>query len=271
MLEFITSVQKFGWIKSIAALLVYSVALGGIAHVVGYSQGVSSTNIQENETNVNLQASALSAFDYAKPPSASTCSEKDFETNRKNWVLTQYSGPDKEGFYCPSFMSGFPAPDMWHKELLPLGTESIRLTFEMKDANISNGNVPAFVFSLGDSPRILRFYIAEASPQIVGLEKIDLTAEDNVLVREEPSSLQDPIKDGTQTELTVRPLVLQGNNARFIFNVAYISDLTNDRTEDNFSYDVKLPFPQPDEASIKFGLGTFKGSCVKPIKYEICQ
>ena len=52
----------------------------------------------------------------------------------------------------------------------------------------------------------------------------------------------------------------------------YISAFYGESVENDFSYEIDLPDPEPnsEHSKLKIGFGTVKGSCIKPISYTFC-
>lgn len=272
--EFSDFIKKHGWKKGSAILAVF-LLLGG-----GYKLGETTACNQTVTTTAKASVGDINLFPVEPSTTekkgdgksdAGSCPEKIFEENKDQWILKEYSGPDQDGFYCPKNSSGFPSPDMWLDEPISLGTKSVSVTVESKPQRSNTATTPALILSLGSSPRISRFYLGEVSPQVVGFERLDLNSKTKKLERDVTKELDDPLQAGTQTEITFRPVNVNGNSENFYFDVLYISDQTHKQLSDTFSYDLILPFPKPSETQVRFGIGTFKGSCIKPIKYKICD
>ena len=196
---------------------------------------------------------------------------ESFLEKESEWTTKHYKSPDNEGFYCPSTFSSFFSPDIWYKKTIPTIFKSLKIRYKVKNENNSTTTSPAFILSLGENPRVLRFYVGENNFQLVGFEKYDINSEKK-LTREEPKELIAPIEYGTEVELTVRQIINSKNKLTFNFNLIYISALTGKSEEDDFSYEVIMPDPEPQSelSNIKIGFGTFKGNCAKPISYNFC-
>jgi len=220
--------------------------------------------------NVNLnQESSISLNEKN-----TSCVGEVFEDKLKDWKISHYSGIDKSGFYCPRSSSPFPSPDIWYKNQIPKIFDSIEIKYQSKNKDNSINNPSAFIFSLGEDPRILRFYVSEKDFQVVGFEKIMINKAGQPFEREAPGRiLANPIKDGTEISLTIKPVQISGNKIAFSFILNYISDNTGSSMNDTFNYIVDLPDPNPesDYSKTEFGFATLKGDCIKPISYKICK
>lgn len=189
------------------------------------------------------------------------------------WETRHYSNLDEEGFYCPSPFARFSSPDIWYKSLIPAVFKSVKIKYQLKNKESLSEMVPSFIFSVGDSPRIFRFYVPEINPQLLGFEKIDIKDPESGLKREEPKTLKKgPVQYKAEVDLTIRSMIKEGNKVSYTFNLDYISGVTGDKLVDSFSYDVSLPNPNPGDkdSKIKIGIGTLKNNCIKVISYEIC-
>lgn len=231
---------------------------------------------QEQTTNTSIvlgnEAAAASAVASLKG-AEKDCISMEFHKSIGEWHLNEYYEPDEDGFYCPKSRSAFSSPDIWYREQVVADFENITFTYETRNSDEDTTTPPSFIFSTGQSPRLARFYVPESEPQVVGFEAIYLQATTSPeLVRiSPPSALKAPILPGTQVELTVRSQVVKGNKVQYTYNLGYISDPSGESVEDVFSYEVLLPTPQPGATKIAIGFGTFKGSCIKPIRYSICE
>ncbi len=209
---------------------------------------------------------------FLKPQKESFCDSGLFEEKLDSWKIKYYDSPDEDGFYCPRSLSSFLSPDIWYKNLIPTNFESIEIRYKLKNKDNSTSTPPSFIFSLGDNPRILRFYAPETNRQIVGFEKIIKDGTDFSTKREEPQYLDEPVAYGTDAELGVKIMISKGNKATFYFKLMYVSALTGKPVENDFSYEVNLPDPMPESehSKLKIGFATFKGNCIKPISYKFC-
>lgn len=255
--------EHLGFTKMGAFLVILLV--GGTYYFASAGGNSSSSNSQ------NTNSGVAAVFNGAFPNSEtnSVCRASQFEP--KDWTIRYYKTPNDSGFYCPKNNSAFSSPDIWYKESVPLQFKSLTASFQLINENGKSKYAPSLIFSLGDSLRILRFYAPHGkNAQIVGFEKIALEDPDNKLKFEAPRNLSEPMKYGTQIEITVRSLLLGDNHATFAFQLKYISTSGND-VEDNFNYDVDLPIPNSDNSpAVKFGFGTLEGNCIKPIEYNFC-
>jgi len=200
------------------------------------------------------------------------CEEGIFsEKKDEDWFIKYYKSP-KEGFYCISSFSPFPSPDIWYKKKVPTNFNFFKIRFKLKNSD-DNTDIPStFIFSVGKDIKILRFYVAEKSFQVVGFEKIDIKDKDQKLVREEPKALIAPIDYDSDIELEVRKMINAKNKITFYFNLRYMSGLTGESIEDSFSYEVDLPDPflESELSILEFGFGVLGKSCIKPINYRFC-
>ena len=270
---FIDAAKEFGLFKTIFLFILFTIVTSGGSFWYGGKKAQVDIGVQTEQTattNINVaSATGLTGSDFKQ--GGDMCSEKKFESNTPDWLFNEYNDPDDGGFYCVRKRSNFSSPEIWNRNTIPANFKSVQITFEIKNEDIANEDPPSFIFSLGQIPRLFRFYVPETLPQVIGFEKIDLNATSSKqgLIRTEPKELKDPIKDNTQTELTVRPFIIKDNKAKYIFDVKYISAQTGNTEEETFEYDVKLPFPDASSA-VDFGIGTFEGSCIKPVRYKIC-
>lgn len=207
----------------------------------------------------------------SKNPESVLCKSGRFEDHLDKWNIKYYNKPDENGFYCPHSRK-FLSPDIWYKELIPTNFESLIIRYKMKNKDNNVDIPPPFIFSIGENPRILRFYIAEKNPEIIGFEKIAIEDSGILLKREKIKLLGYPIEYNAETELSVRMMINKGNKVTIYFNLKYISAFHGESVENDFSYEVDLPDPEPDSehSTLKIGFGTVKGSCIKPISYSFC-
>lgn len=237
-------------------------------------------NIISFKSQANLsQTVNLGTVPATSEVTKNPCKEEVFTETTDRWTTKQYDKPDEEGFYCLSYFSKFSSPDLWYKNLIPTNFDSIEIRYELKNKDNNITNPPSFIFSIGrggaiskEENYILRLYVPEKSYQIVGFEKITKKDDGFSLEREEVKDLDEPIEYGTEAELKVRIRIVEGNKARFDFNLQYISARNGRSVEKGFSYDVDIPVPGPESelSKLQIGFGTFKGSCVKPLSYKFC-
>lgn len=267
-------IEKYGWKKGLLYTVLYTLVIGVGGGFWGYNMGANTlSNSVEQVNNFTLPGAAALADESGEVRSdpSELCEYLPFEENRNKWDAKEFSDPNKEGFYCPKFASGFPAPDMWLKDSVSLDVKKIKVVLETRTSDQNASKIPSFVVSLGSSPRIFRLHVPEVEPQVIGFEKKDLNFPKKELVRDTVQKISDPIQDGTETEVVIRPVVVQGNSMNFYFDISYISDISGKVTNDTLTYDVSVPFTQPSESSARFGIGAPKGICIKPIKYAICK
>ncbi len=199
------------------------------------------------------------------------CDGGIFEDNIDKWIIKYYDNPDEDGFYCPRSKDFF-SPDIWYGCSVPTNFESFKIRYKIKNKKDDVEDPPVFIFSIGENPRILRFYIAERNPEIIGFEKIVIKDSKFDLERVPVKYLDYPIEFNGDIELTVRIIINRENKVTFLFNLNYISEYYNKPTEADFSYEVDLLDPniESELSNLDFGFGTVRGSCVKPISYKIC-
>lgn len=227
--------------------------------------------------NKNMEADIKTTIITNKPSeqlnsvgfNSNSCKPKSFDEN--DWLIKYYKPVNDEGFYCPKSGSPFGSPDIWYKEKIPVAFRSLTMNYQVISEKDKSTETPSLIFSLGDSPRILRFYAPHGkNPQIVGFEKVILEDPENKLEFEPPRDLSEPIKYGTPVEISIRSLLRGDNKATLAFQLQYISN-SGKPAKDNFEYNIELPIPNPEGSSIiQFGFGTFKGSCIKPLDYTFC-
>lgn len=267
------SIKDFGFFKTFILAIVF------VAYSYGmYYLGVrNSTEISQSQ-NVSLESpitsqEATSQLTDGKAlnesPGIRSCIGGRFEDQLDDWIIEHYDKPTEEGYYCPRSRR-FPTPDIWYVDLIPMSFSSVTLKYELLIDEDSNLDVPTSILSIGEQPRILRIYIPERNPQLVGIETISIE-DPGELKRHEPIELKDPIQPDTVLELTVRPLVRKGNEITYTFNIKYVSKLSREAAEDSFSVDVSLHDPHPETGSVRVGLGALLDSCIKPISYEFCD
>ena len=229
-----------------------------------------------SKTNLSQNIYLDHGLPTSKTSGTALCESGEFTEKliRDNWTIRQYDGPDEDGFYCPRFYSTFSSPDIWYKNSVPTAFDSIRIRYQLKNRDNSTTKPPSFIFSIGDSPRILRFYTPEKGYQIVGFEKIVKEDTGFVLKRQEGGGgvLDEPAEYGSEAELETKLSIIEKNKANVSFNLKYISALSEKSIENGFSYQIDLPFPSPESelSKLKIGFATFKGSCIKPISYKFC-
>lgn len=235
------------------------------SYMLGYTKGNQNPLVQINQNNTS-DNHEVPTEDQVKP-----CVTGVFEEEYNSWIFNSYSKPDKEGYYCPKVFSNYQTPDIWYKEKLPHDFESFTIKYKLRSKQDDLDTYPPFIFSIGESPRILRFYWPEGNPLLVGFEKINLSNTPFKLEREQPQELLSPIKLETEAKLMVRPSILQDNKMNYVFNLSYISQ--DDNKEDGtFTYEVVIPDPDPQSTKISIGFGTTKSDgCLKPISYELCE
>jgi len=272
------SIKEQGiWKTFIILVLVLIIGMGSGYYLCIYIN-INSTIQQDNKNSASVSQQFISGVE--KRPQNNTdntneivkannnkCTEGKFEEKIDDWEITQYAKPDEEGFYCPRSWSSFSSPDIWYKKDIPTKFESIEIKYRIKS---KNSTTPSFIFSIGKGLRILRIYIPEKNPQLVGFENISMT--DSNLERVEPRQLEKgPIKYGPEVNMKVQPIINEGNKATYTFNLKYISDTIGESVETSLRYDVSLPDPEPQsQYSVQhIGLGTFKGNCIKPISYQL--
>jgi hypothetical protein len=229
-----------------------------------------------SQANLSQNIDLGQGLPTSKTSETTLCESGEFTEKliKDNWVVRYYDGPDEDGFYCPRSFATFSSPDIWYKKSVPTAFDSIRIRYQLKNKDNSVIKPPSFIFSIGDNPRILRFYVPEETYQIVGFEKI--VKEDNsfILKRQEGGggTLDEPIEYGSEAELETKLSIIEKNKAVVSFNLKYISALSTKSTENGFSYQIDLPFPNPESelSKLKIGFATFKGNCIKPISYKIC-
>lgn len=229
---------------------------------------------QASVSDVGTNQGSSTSSDSVDNKEKTICPGGAFADDLSNWKTNYYSKVDKDGFYCPRSLAPFPSPDIWYKNQIPKIFSSIEIKYQSKNKDNSIDNPSAFIFSLGENPRILRFYITEKDFQVVGFEKIIIDKEGQPLERESPGKvLANPIKDGTEVSLLIEPVQISGNKVAFKFTLSYISDNTNSSVVDTFNYVVDLPDPKPesDYSKTEFSFATLKGDCIKPISYKICN
>lgn len=251
---------KWAIISLFILLIVLTVFYSGYFYS-GFRNNKASVS-SSIETNINLKKNE----DLKE-----NCDGGIFEDNLEKWIIKYYDKADEDGFYCPR-SNKFSSPDIWYKYLVPTDFNSFTIRFRMKNKKDSTEDPPVFIFSVGENPRILRFYVAERNPEIIGFQKITMGDSELGLKRESVRYLDYPIEYNGDIELNVRMIVSRANKVTFYFNLSYISEFYNEPTEAVFSYDIDLLDPNLDSelSNLNFGFGTIKGSCVKPISYKIC-
>jgi len=258
----IKNIGGFKIILTVLFLIIFFIAGSLVSPHLPWMKEVGPANVSQN---IYIPITP----ETSKP---SSCEERMFEDKLSDWTIKYYNQADKDGFYCPRVSSPYPSPDIWYKSSILTKFNSLEIRYNLKNKNNSTSTPPTFIFSIGDSPKILRLYIAERNPQIVGFEKIIKEGSTFSTKREAVRTLDDPIEYGTEAELKVRIIISGGNKATFYFNLIYISALDGRSVENSFNYDVDLPFPKPESelSKLKIGFGTFKENCVKPISYKFC-
>lgn len=254
--------------------LVFSIILSFvIGTVIGFwvhSQFFGSPLIK---ININSKATVVEPTDVdgekTESRESQPCTEVKFEDNLDDWIIEHYDKPDESGFYCPRGYS-FKSPDIWHEKLIPILFNLIEIKYRSKNKNDKIDNPAAFIFSIGEDPRILRFYITETNPQVIGFEKISIKDPTKELEREDGKELEDPIQYGTEVILRIESVKGAGNEVIFHFNLKYISAVTEGPMDNSFSYSVILPSPDSEKSEVKVSFGTLKGDCIKPVSYKIC-
>ncbi|MEK7116971.1 MAG: hypothetical protein AAB837_02300 [Patescibacteria group bacterium] len=202
-----------------------------------------------------------------------TCVEDEF--SETSWDLKSYTKSDN-GFYCTKQSTNFGSPDMWYKNTIPSDFNFIEIRYKAENQDDDNDFLPTFIFSLGDNPRILRFYIAEQDKKVIGFEKNNLATttdyKDN-LERESPArTLSYSMKKNVPVDILIKPFLTNSNSASINFNIRYISSENGETKTEDYLYNFQFPDPSPTNknSKIKFGIGTVKGGCVKPISYKVC-
>lgn len=261
--------KEIGFVKTSVILLIALGIVGGGSFWLGKSNSI--TNISQVVGAASSEtASAYSALADSEIPNKNVCEVKKFSDHEEDWLFNEFK-KDGEGYYCPKWNSGFLSPDMWYRNDINADFAKIRFVYEVKNNDSKQIEPASFIFSFGESPRLMRVYIPERNPQLIGSESIVLSSSTDGLVRQDPYELRDPVKENTQAELTVRSVVVKENDVSYLYNLNYISDQSGKSIEDSFSRELQLPIPNLGAATVRFGVGTFKGSCIKPIEYEICK
>jgi len=275
--KFIENILEEWWKKYFSLVkdnLTFITLIIAVSFLAGFYFGGKSsmTSVQQQASvtqNIDLNESSLSSEELGRK---GICEGGKFSEKIDDWKIRQYNNPDNEGFYCPRMTSSFSSPDIWYKNPIPTNFEFIEFRYQLKDKDMDDDIPPSFIFSVGEEPRILRFYIPENNYQLVGFERIELEESKYILEREIPQELSEPIDTAVETELRVRMVIGEGNKVSLYFNPTYLSILDEDSTEDSFSYTINLLDPKPisEHSEIRIGFGTFKGNCIKPISYKFC-
>lgn len=273
------SIREQGFWKTLIIIFLVFVVGVGSGYYLCIRININSSIQQGNKNSASISQNFINNDE--KQPQDNTdntneiieanddkCTEGKFEEKIDDWEMAQYEKPDKEGFYCPNWWSSFSSPDIWYKNDIPTKFESIDIRYRIKS---KNNTTPSFIFSIGKGQRILRIYIPEKNPQLVGFESFSMI--DNNLERVDPKQLEKgPIKDGPEVNMKVQSIINEGNRATYVFNLKYISDTTDESVETSLRYDVALPDPDPQSqySMQRIGLGTLKGNCIKPVSYKFC-
>jgi hypothetical protein len=201
-----------------------------------------------------------------------SCAKSDFRDLKTRWNTISYEKMS-DGYLCQNKDVTYFAPEIWLKEDFPLNFQNASLKAEIRPDTGQKTIPPGLVISLGKDPRLFSFLINDGGPQLVSFKKIVFTVSGSGF---EPISqadtLDDPIQPDTQITVSVTAVSLGTSTVSFVFNVEYISAVTGDTENDQFSYEVELPYTNPLENGpyTRFGFSVFKGNCIRPVAFEAC-
>ncbi len=203
--------------------------------------------------------------------SSLNCVEYKFDDGE--WDLGSYKKPNDEGYYCSRRGSGFPFPHMWNDKMVRGDFKTINVSAQVLNESKNQSRVGPLIISLGNVPPIWRLYAFEQDPRLVGFEQgiYDDKKKETVLSRVEPKALSAPIRYGSQVDISIRPVVSQQNEVAFAFDFSYINADSGDTKNKTLIYDnLKLSTPTLVNTDAQLGIGTSKGTCIKPIRVEVC-
>lgn len=209
--------------------------------------------------------------------------ETDWDTSRFNKI--------ENGFWCPK--NSFVDPVMWWQKGIPLSYKSSTLEYEIKKAKTSFGYPPSLIleFAQKKDPQslvynstitpIYKLWVPEGeSLQLFRFSKNqDYTGSsknpDDLLKPEEAFTLRSPVKLGGNNTLKIIFLDKIGNSINASFLYTYIPDFANGLDtpiSDPISKNIKLPLSNTNSTNEHFyyGLGTYKGNCIRPISFYMC-
>lgn len=247
--------KKYGF----SALLLIVGLYGGSSYT---SSKISQTSVQQTQFSLQLPTPTVLASNNDK------CHSGTIVENLDCFSWRQYKKPDSEGRICPNFYTPFQSPDFWLESKINLNFKNISYQVIISGEN----KVPiTYIISLGKDLRIFRFYFQEKSSVMIGFERINLTDPEFGLIREDSKQLREAPMLGTTATIHVKPIVVSGNEIQYIFNIKYISSITEKTIEDSFPYFLKLPEADINTSNslTQLGFGTLKGGCIKPNSYAI--
>jgi hypothetical protein len=197
-------------------------------------------------------------------PVTLACSIKYTDDIKTDWDFKSFSF-DKQKGVCANFWSGYQYPDLTYKIPVKQDFELFEISYKITH-NDKYDN--PFVISVGNDPKLIKYFIQEKNPQLIGVEMFKLG--DKEPDRPLPDVLKDAPKEGTVIVTSLRSSIKKGNELTFVLNVKYISNATNEPKEDSFSHDVALPEPQPGSKTT-INISVPRSSCFIPISYKVCD
>jgi hypothetical protein len=266
--------KDLGWFKASVFLMVFTVITSGPTAYISYKYGSNTiTNEQSQLVNVNVNNATAAEDSGGKVAGKQTSCEEEaaFADNTFNWSYVGYTEPDKGGFYCVKESSPYLSPIIWSQYSLTPLFGSMTFEYLVRNSDESAPEAPSFIFALGENPKLSRFIVPEVGQRVVGFQHINIDDLEGEMKRASSTALTEAIKNNTHVRVTVRAQTIKANQISYRYNVNYIAASSGEAIEDVFSYDVTMPFPNPATIATSFGIGTFKGGCLRPVSYQICN
>ncbi len=179
---------------------------------------------------------------------------------------SRYYHETKQGF-CPD--EGWEDPVLWLKEDIPAKFIKLMIDFELsKEKEIDTANPHTFITALGKEIPIWKTWSPDDrdNNQIFRLSK-NLDLNRKILSPTKSETMNAPVRLGDNNTFEIVRKQDTSTGAIYHFSHTYTSDKTGTTvSSDPFTENINLPSAQ----SIEFGIGTFRGYCVKPTRVEIC-
>ena len=253
--------KEQGYFRTLVFFVLFGILFFAIPAFLAGSK-INISNSTSQTTKIEVPAGVKSEI----KGSEDNLVYKNFDDNLLEWEIPLSSMND--GYYCPNVFSSFLAPEIWYEEQIPVSFKSLTFKYMLKNGNSKNN--PSFIFSLGKSEqRFFRVYLPQKNPQSIGFEYYH--SDDAVLSSEflKGEALRDPIMQNSTIDFTIRSQIKKENTLTYIINVKYLSSVTETPIEDTFSYDVNYYDPDPANALLDFGISTYRGNCIKLLRYKI--
>jgi len=280
---------KHPWFEKFRKSLLYLIIfVGGILTHFFYQQQTITTNSQGVNVEQKVENKVFNESEESSKTLAeqNKCVSKNFDKDQWNRQRFQ----EENGFWCPK--ESFTDPVMWLQEGFSLEQSSFSIEYEIKKGEKDFGKPPSFVLEYALKKDISKKVSDETITPIYKLwtpegetlqlfrfsknydysnTEVDLN---KLLTPEEAYTLSSPVKVGNQTDkMTIFLTGKNGNELILNFSYNYTDLILGKGLLDTITKTVKLPVS--DVTTTKevsyYGIGTFKGNCIRPVSYTICH